>query len=60
MATDEARARLLSHYGGLLADAVWLAQQAPVDLEAMSRERLMRASLAIALLAPTADIGQDE
>ena len=60
VATDEARARLLSHYGGLLADAVWLAQQAPGDLEAMSRERLMRASLAIALLAPTADIGQDE
>jgi hypothetical protein len=60
VATDEAKARLLGHYGGLLADAVWLAQQTPTDLEAMSRERLMRASLATALLAPTAPIGDDQ
>jgi hypothetical protein len=60
VATDEARARLLGHYGGLLADAVWLAQQTPTDLEGMSRERLMRASLATALLAPTVCVGDCE
>ncbi len=60
VATDEARARLLGNYGGLLADAVWLAQQTPDDLETMSRERLMRASLATTLIAPTANIGDDE
>jgi hypothetical protein len=60
VATDEAKARLLGHYGGLLADAVWLAQQAPSDLEGTSRERLMRASLATALLARTAGVGEDE
>lgn len=60
VATDEARTRLLRHYGGLLADAVWLAQQTPADLEDMSRERLMRAFLATALLAPTANVGDGE
>ena len=30
VATDEAKARILGHYGGLLADAVWLAQQATI------------------------------
>jgi len=60
VATDEAKARLLVQYGGPLADAVWLAQQAPSDLEGMSRERLMRASLATALLARTAGVGEDE
>jgi hypothetical protein len=59
VATEEAQSRILSHYGGLLADSVWLAQQTPADIEAMSRERLMRASLATALLAPTA-IPEDE
>ena len=60
MATDEAMARTLGHYGGLLADAVWLAEQAPSDLEAMSRERLMRAFLATELLAPTGGVEDDD
>lgn len=60
VATDEARNRLLGHYGGLLADAVWLAQQTPSDIEDLSRERLMRSSLATALLAPTVSVGDDE
>ena len=60
VATDEAKARTLGHYGGLLSDAVWLAQQAPSDLEAMSRERLMRAFLAAELLAPTGGVGDDD
>lgn len=60
VATDEAKTRTLGYYGGLLADAVWLAQQVPSDLEAMSRERLMRAFLATELLAPTGDVGDDD
>ncbi|MYB37580.1 MAG: ATP-binding protein [Gammaproteobacteria bacterium] len=60
VATDEAKARILAHYGGLLADAVWLAQQAPSDLDDISRERLMRAFLATELLAPTAGIDDAE
>ena len=59
VATDEARTRTLGHYGGLLADAVWLAEQAPSDLAAMSREKLMRAFLAADLLAPTGGVGDD-
>lgn len=58
-ATDEAKARLLGYYGGLLADTVWLAQQAASDLEGISRERLMRASLATALIAPTSSVGDN-
>lgn len=53
-ATEEARKAILSYYGGLLADATWLAQQIASELERYSRERLMRASLATMLLASTA------
>ena len=60
VATDEAKARAIRYYGGLLADSVWLAQQAPSDLEAMSWERLVRAFLATALLSPTGDVGDDD
>ena len=60
VATDEARTRTLGHYGGLLSDAVWLAEQVPSDLEAMSRERLMRAFLATELLARTGGVGDDD
>ena len=60
VATDEARARILGHYSGLLSDVVWQAQQTPSDLEVMSRERLMRAFLATELLAPTGGVGDDD
>lgn len=60
VATDEAKTRTLAYYSGLIADAVWLAQQAPSDLEAMSRERLMRAFLATELLAPTGGVGDGD
>ena len=56
-ATKQARARTRAHYGGLLADAAWLAEQAPPDLRDINRERLMRAFLAIELLAPTGNLG---
>jgi len=57
-ATAEARSRLLSYFGGLLSDVVWLAQQSPEELDDVSKERLMRASLSIVLLAPTASIAE--
>lgn len=59
-ATEEARGRLLGHFGALLADVVWLAKQTPSDLQAMSRERLMRASLATSLLGRTANAPEVE
>jgi hypothetical protein len=59
-ATEEARSRVLGYFGGLLADVVWLAQQTSDDLESMSRERLMRASLATSLLSPTGNIGDTD
>ena len=51
-AAEEARQRVCRHYVTLLSDAVWLAEQEPDDLAVTSRERLLRASLAVDLLAP--------
>jgi len=51
-ATATAQRRLLRHYGGLLGDALWLSEQAPDDLETASRERVIRAALAVDLLEP--------
>ena len=55
-ATQEARARVVYYYIGLLADAVWLAEQYPPDIAQASRERLLRSYLAVDLLAPSVDI----
>lgn len=52
-ATEEARARIARHYLTLLTDAVWLADNDPTELADASRSRLLRASLALELLAPT-------
>jgi hypothetical protein len=52
-ATEEARARLLRHYEALLADALWLSEIDPDDLELVPRARSLRATLAIELLAPS-------
>lgn len=51
-ATEEGQAQLVSYYASLVVDAIWLAEQEPDDLAAASRSRLLRASLAIELLAP--------
>ncbi len=51
-AAEEARRRVRRHYVTLLSDALWLAEQEPDDLAVTSRERLLRASLAVDLLAP--------
>lgn len=49
--TDDARAGVLRRYSCLLSDAVWLAEQDPTDLESFGRTRLLRAMLALDLLA---------
>jgi len=48
--TEEARARIARYHANLLSDAVWLAEQDAADLERASRERLLRAALALELL----------
>jgi hypothetical protein len=53
-AIDEARGRLVAYYSGLISDALWLADQDPSDIADAARERVMRASLALDLLEPTA------
>ncbi len=57
IATEEARKRVISYFGSLFADAVWLAQQGIDEIGSCSRERLLRASVATALLAPTSQSG---
>ena len=54
-ALEAAQARVLSYYSGLLTDVAWLADSDPDDLQATSRERLMRAALATEMLAPNID-----
>lgn len=51
--TEEARGRIARHHANLLGDAVWLAEQDATDLERASRERLLRAALALELLSDT-------
>jgi len=59
-ATEEARKRVLQTYESLLADAVWLSEQDAADLEAAPRERVLRAALAVELLAPMPAEGTGE
>jgi hypothetical protein len=49
--TDEARAQLTGYYSSLLTDAIWLAEQEPTDLAEASREKLLRAAMAVDLLS---------
>ncbi len=57
-ATEEARAQLVRHYEGLIADAIWLAEQGVDDLAATERARLLRASLSLELLVPSIDLNE--
>lgn len=50
--TEEARGLVKARYDGYLADAVWLAAQAPADLERNGRDALIRATLSLKLLLP--------
>jgi hypothetical protein len=58
-AAEEARARLVAYYSGLISDAGWLADQDQADLESASRGRLLRASLALDLLEPTSAAAEE-
>ena len=49
--TEEARRRTLEHFLGLLEDAIWLEELEPTDAALYGRERLLRAALALELLA---------
>ncbi|MGE3347826.1 MAG: ATP-binding protein [Ramlibacter sp.] len=50
--TEEARRVVRARYDSYFADAVWLASQAPRDLERTGRDALIRASLSLKLLRP--------
>lgn len=52
-ATQEAQSRVVRHYEALLLDAVWLLEQEADDLTMATRERILRAALALDLLMPT-------
>jgi hypothetical protein len=52
-ATEEARSQVVRQYSELLGDALWLTEKDAEDLEAASRAKLLRASLALELLAPS-------
>jgi len=56
-ATEEARKRVLQQYEALLLDALWLSEQDPDDIEVASRERILRATLALTLLTPAPSEG---
>ncbi len=49
-ATHQAKADTLSKYDAYLGDAVWLASQTPADLEAASRDTVIRAACSVRLL----------
>jgi hypothetical protein len=51
--TEERRAELIRRYGGMMADAIWLAECDPEALATSSRERLLRAGVAVGILVPT-------
>ena len=56
--TQEAKAQLVRYFEGLLGDAIWLAEQDVDDLAVADRARLLRASLSLELLAPSAAINE--
>lgn len=57
--TEEARRRTLEHFLGLLEDAVWLEELDPADAPLYGRERLLRAALALELLAKATSSGSE-
>jgi hypothetical protein len=48
----EARERVRARYDAYLVDAVWLAEQSPIDLERADRDALVRATCSLRLLRP--------
>jgi hypothetical protein len=55
-ATEEARYRVVQYYLTMMSDAVWVEEQDPGDLATTSRARLLRAKMALELLAPSAEV----
>ena len=55
--TENAKREVLRRFASLLADAIWLAESDPGDLEDVNRSRLLRASLALDLLAANVQEG---
>ena len=53
--TGDAKAAVLSRYQAYLADAVWLANQTPADLEGINRDVLVRAACSVRLLRSDTD-----
>lgn len=51
-ATEEAKRQVTQKYSALLADAVWVAEQDAGGVAEHGKARLLRAQLAIELLAP--------
>jgi hypothetical protein len=51
---EERQTDLKRRYGAMLAEVIWLAEGTPETLEESSRERLLRARVAISALAPVA------
>jgi hypothetical protein len=50
-ATEEARLQVVRYYSSMLTDVLWLAENDPNELSEASRARLLRAALALDLLA---------
>jgi hypothetical protein len=50
--TDLARHRIVERRANLIADAAWIAELDPSDLERMGREELLRSVISIRLLQP--------
>jgi len=57
-ATEEARLQVVRYYSSLLTDALWLVEHDPNELSEATRARLLRAALALELLA--ADAGPED
>ena len=56
-ATEEARAKIVSYYSGLLGDAIWLSELTPADYEIFSKDKLRRAAIALDLLLEDSNLG---
>lgn len=48
--TDQARSGVRARYDAYLGDAVWLANQSPVDIDRASRDAVIRATCSVRLL----------
>jgi len=52
---EEARGRVRARFDAFIADAIWLGEQTPNDLERANRDALIRATCSLRLLRPDVD-----